>query len=180
MKLLHAIDGVSAPDRAAFVRDILAADEACYTAPADRADFERLQAAITAFPAGFRLYLSGGKPVGYTGWYPVARDIFDRLHDAPDTLIHRGQIMPLPALSSGGDYLYLFNYSMIARLHKTAESRAMMQEFARTVRSTSHRGLVAVTVSPDGVRVAEKFGMTYRGDMNHDGVAESVYTLRLY
>jgi len=155
MKLLHAIDGVSAPDRAAFVRDILAADEACYTAPADRADFERLQAAITAFPAGFRLYLSGGKPVGYTGWYPVARDIF-------------------------GDYLYLFNYSIIARLHKTAESRAMMQEFARTVRSTSHRGLVAVTVSPDGVRVAEKFGMTYRGDMNHDGVAESVYTLRLY
>ena len=180
MQLLHIIDSAAAPERETFVKGILAADWACYTTAEDRVDLDRLRAVITAFPQGFHLYLKQGEPIGYTGWYPVARDVFDRLHDTPQTLTHRGQIMPLPALTPGGDYLYLFNYSIVSRLHKTAESKAMIQGFARAVLGTPHRGLAAVTVSPDGVRVAEKFGMTHRGDMTHDGAAEGVYALRLY
>ena len=180
MQLLHIISADTAPDREAFVKGILAADWACYTAPEDRVDEPRLRAVIAAFPAGFCLYTKQGTPVGYTGWYPIARDIFDRLHERPRELTHRGQIMPLPELSPGGDYLYLFNYSIVTALHKTPESRTLIQNFARSVRATPHRGLAAVTISPDGVRVAEKFGMTYRDDMTHDGVAEGVYTLRLY
>ncbi|MBI4031233.1 MAG: hypothetical protein HY370_06105 [Proteobacteria bacterium] len=180
MQLLHAIGIADAPDREEFITDVLAADWACYAAPEDKVDEPRLRAVINAFPDGFRLYLKGNKPVGYTGWYPIARAIFDRLHDAPQTLTHRGQIMPLPGLSRGGDYLYLFNYSIIPALHKTPESKAMIQDFARVVRVAPHRGLAAVTVSPDGARVAEKFGMTRRGEMTHDGAPEDVYALRLY
>lgn len=180
MRLLHVISAPDAKDRESFVLDMLTADWACYAAPEDRVDEARLRRVIDTFPQGFRLYMKDGKPVGYTGWYPIPRDVFDRLHDAPQNLTHRGQIMPVPALSQGGDYLYLFNYSIIGALHKTPESRTMIQDFARSVLSTPHRGLAAVTVSPDGVRVAEKFGMSYRGDMTHDGVPEGVYAMRLY
>lgn len=180
MQLLHVISAENAPDRETFIKGALAADWACYTTPEDQVDEPRLRAVIAAFPGGFRLYMKDGAPVGYTGWYPIARDVFDRLHERPQELTHRGQIMPLPELSPGGDYLYLFNYSIIDALHKTPESKTMIQDFARSVLSTPHRGLAAVTVSPGGARVAEKFGMAYRGDMTHDGVPEGVYTLRLY
>ncbi len=179
MKLLDVIaaDNTSNPEE--FVRGVLVADWACYTAPEDQVDEARLRRVIETFPEGFRLYLREGRPVGYTGWYPLPRDLFDRLHDTPQNFTHRGQIMPLPSLSPQGDYLYLFNYSIIPALHKTPESSALVQDFARTVRATPHRGMAAVTVSPDGVRVAEKFGMTYRGDMTHDSVKEGVYAFRL-
>jgi hypothetical protein len=176
---LCSITPAEAGDLDRFAEQALAADWACYTAPADRAEADRLRAVIAAFPRGFRLYLSGGEPVGYTGWYPLPRDVFDRLHDAPQSLTHRGQVMALPGLPPGGGYLYLFNYSIVPALRKTAHSRALVQAYAREINATPHLGLAAVTVSPDGVRVAEKFGMSYRGDMTHDGVTEGVYALRL-
>lgn len=180
MQLLHATSATDTKDINSFVKNMLTADWACYTAPEDQVDEARLRRVIDTFPQGFRLYMKDGEPIGYTGWYPIARDVFDRLHDAPQNLTHRGQIMPLPSLSQGGDYLYLFNYSIVPALHKTPESKTMIRDFARCVLAVPHRGLAAVTVSPDGVRVAEKFGMSYRGDMTHDGVPEGVYALRLY
>jgi len=163
----------------AFTRDALEADWACYTTAADKVEPARLEAVIRAFPEGFQIYYQNNKPIGYTGWHPVPHDIFSLLHDTPHELTHRGQIMPLPERSSGGDYLYLFNYSIIPSLQKTPTSRALLQSFAREVKSTPHKGLAAVTVSPDGARVAERFGMNYRGNMTHDGEPEGVYALRL-
>lgn len=158
--------------------DILAADHACYTKPADRADFPRLQKVMTAFPEGFRLWTCQtpeGKttPVGYTGWYPIARDTFNRLHERPETIKHRGEIMPF----RDSRLLYIFNFSIIEPLRGgTPQSRLMMQTLAQDIAGQNPDGLAAVTVSEDGVRAVRRFGMEYRGDMTHEGDSEGVYT----
>ncbi len=182
---LKSIAANDVPDLEDFIRLAVEADWACYTTEADRAEYDRMKRVITAFPQGFRVYLqtdAAGRdvPVGYTGWYPLPRAVFDRLHDAPQTLTHRGDAAPLTSLSPDGDYLYLFNYSIIPALQKTESSRAMLQTFARAVCATPHRGMAAVTVSPDGARVAERFGLRLRGVMTHDGEPENVYAFRLY
>jgi hypothetical protein len=173
--VFHSLKAAEAPDPEEFARAALVADHACYLTKEDRADFLRLRAAIFGFPEGFRLYYMGDAPVGYTGLYPVAADIFDRLHDTPRTLKHRGDMMP----ARDGTHIYLFNYSIAPAFRKTAYSRTMMQDYAAAVRSLDCKGLAAVTVSEDGVRVAERFGLRYRGDMTHDGAPEGVYALRL-
>ena len=163
-----------------FARQVLAADWACYSEAADRAEFPRMRAVIACFPQGFRLYCNDeGLPVGYTGWYPVSREVFDRLHDTPQTLRHRGEIAPLPALAPTGSYIYAFNYSIVERFRKTPQSARMIQTMASEIAGVPCKGLSAVTVSDDGVRVATRFGMNYRGEMTHDGVPESVYAVRL-
>lgn len=184
MPHLKSITVPDAPSLDSFAKAACEADWACYTAPADRADYARLHSVIEAFPEGFCLYLMVDEqgretPVGYTGWYPIPRDVFDRLHDRPETLTHRGEIRPLPSLSPQGDYLYLFNYSIVPALQKTAHSKTMLESFARCVRSVPHKGMAAVTVSPDGARVAQRFGLVPRGSMTHDGVPEDVYAFRL-
>jgi hypothetical protein len=173
--MFHSIAATDAPDLEEFAKAALVADHVCYLTGEDRADFPRLRAAILGYPEGFRLYYMDDAPVGYTGLYPIAPDIFDRLHDAPHMLRHRGDMMP----ARDGRHIYLFNYSIAPAFRKTAYSRAMMQDYAAAVRGLDCKGLAAVTVSKDGARVAERFGLRYRGDMTHDGAPEGVYALRL-
>jgi hypothetical protein len=169
-----------------FALGIFIADWASYTAPADRGDFARMLSVIAAFPQGFRLYLGEDEqgqraPVGYTGWYPVSADIFNLLHHTPERVTHRGFMVPLKEQPKPDqdNYLYLFNYSVTPALSGTPQSSALVKDFAASLQDVSYTGLSAVTVSPHGARIAEKFGMSYRGDMTHDGEAEGVYTLKI-
>lgn len=165
-----------APGWLAFVKAAFQADHACYSMPADQVDFERLSGVMAAFPQGFRVYLAGDIPVGYTGWYPVAEDVFKILHDAPEKITHRGFMKPVP-LAPEGNWIYLFNYSVIPALRGTEQSRALVKSYATEIKCLPQvKGMAAVTVSEDGARIAHKFGMTERGIMTHDGAAERVYT----
>lgn len=171
---------VSSADWQHFTGAALAADRACYPRSADRAEPARLFAVMAAFPAGFQVYFAQlpdgtSLPVGYTGWYPVAEDIFAQLYNTPGEIKHRGFIKPLSTLSDKGDYIYLFNYSIIPSLRGTAQSRQLIKDYAATLKNIAIKGMAAVTVSEDGARIAEKFGLSCRGDMTHDGDVERVY-----
>lgn len=163
-----------------FISAALLADWACYSKPEDRVNYVRLRSVMTAFSEGFRVYFSSPEdgapvPVGYTGWYPVAEDIFERLCSEPHNITNRGFMSPLREIPDGGAYIYLFNYSVVSSLRGSAQSRALVNDYATVLKSVLVRGMVTVAVSGDGSRVAEKFGLSYRGDMTHDGVAEKVY-----
>ncbi len=157
----------------------LAADWLCYTAPADQAEFPRLSSVIEKFPSGFRVYfakIAGGDfhPVGYTGWYPVADEVFATLHNRPGDIKHRGFMKPVP--ESARNNIYLFNYSVAPYLIGTGQSGALIKDFAQTIAEVPKKSLSAVTVSEYGASVAKKFGMTRSGQMTHDGDVENVYT----
>ena len=52
----------------------------------------------------------------------------------------------------------------------------MVKNYAAEINAVPNiGGIAAVTVSPQGKSVAEKFGLTYRGQMTHDGDIEDVY-----
>ncbi len=162
------------------VMPVLTADWACYTKSADRADFNRLASILAAYPRGFHVYtlpLEDGTlaPVGYTGQYPISESAFHMLHDRPHEITSRGFMLP----EAGSPYIYLFNYSIIPSLRGTAFSRQLVKNYAAEIARLDAKGLAAVTVSEDGARVAQKFGLSYRGDMTHDGVKEGVYAAYL-
>jgi hypothetical protein len=86
---------------------------------------------------------------------------------------------PLRKLSPDGDYLYLFNASIIPRLRpQTAASRSLLKAFLTDIAKTEARGLASVTVSEDGARICQVLGLAYRGDMIFEGEAEQVYAAR--
>ncbi len=166
-----------------FVNGALAADWACYEAEADRADYQRLRAVIAAFPRGFRLWLCRNADgafasVGYTGWYPITAEAFAKAYEDPTRLTHRRELWPRSALSPNGDYLWLFNYCIVASLRHSAQSREMLQTYATDLAGIPVRGMAAAVLSEESKKVVARFGMVYRGDMTHDGVRENVFAVR--
>lgn len=168
----------SAPWRR-FALATLLADWACYHRPRDRVDVARLLSVLWRFPRGFRVWL--GKigedwlPVGYTGWYPIAPALFHRLGTDPASIAHRGAIEPLSAIDPGGTYVYLFNYSIVPPLRHTAHSATLLKALARDIAGLPLAGAAAITLSPDGARVAERFGLSHVGEISIDGEPELVY-----
>lgn len=163
-----------------FVLGIFFSDWACYTKDADRADFARLVSVVATFPSGFRLWLCRLPdetyiPVGYTGWYPITDSIFELLLHNPASITHRGFMVPCRDLSLQGNNIYLFNYSIIPQLRKRPPSSLLLKNLAKDVSKINAHGIAAVTVSPDGIRVAERFGLRQTGSMTHDGEEEKVF-----
>jgi hypothetical protein len=160
----------------------LLADWACYPVPVDQVSFERLLYVMHVFPAGFRTWWvksprAGWLPVGYTGWYPISAATFDTLAAHASTLRDRS-VLPIPVLDPQGNFLYLFNYSMVAGLRRTSCSKRLVRSLVEDVRAVRCRGLAAITVSEDGVRVAERFGMRRSGTLLVEGTQEWVYSAR--
>ncbi|HEX4414188.1 MAG TPA: hypothetical protein VH107_11210 [Lacipirellulaceae bacterium] len=165
-----------------FVNAALAADWACYSAAADQADCGRLSVVIATFPRGFNVWFcnvspSDWLPVAYTGWYPIGAAAFEKAYAKPSLLYHRGELKPEPNLAAGGSFVWLFNYSIIAQLRKSEQSRAMLQRYAHDLSGEKILGRAAAVLSEESKRVVERFGMSYRGDMTHDGVNENVYAM---
>ena len=161
----------------------LAADFACYAAATDRADYARLRAVMETFPDGFRVWMARTAhgifvPAGYTGWYPIDTAVFEKAYAAPASLTHRRALWPRPHLAATGDYIWLFNYCIVAPLRRTAQSRRLLGAYAADLRAISLLGMAAAVLSPESKAVVQRFGMTFRGDMTHDGVRENVYAMR--
>lgn len=166
------------PEGRAFVHGLWAADLAAYPRPADRVDWPRLAWVVDLFPTGFTLYTveapEGERvPVGYAGWYPVDRDTVRWLVRRPGALRHRGQIVPLRAVGPG-DALYVFNYSMVAPLHHTGATRVLLTGLAAALDAHPGHPRLALTVSPEGARVATRLGMSPRARVEVDGEEEVV------
>ena len=85
-------------------------------------------------------------------------------------------IATLPAVEEGGSFLYVFNYSVVPALRGTAMAARLLKALADDIARTPHRGLAALTVSPEGERVAARFGMTARA--RAEGAHDAVFTCR--
>lgn len=167
-----------------FVNAALLADWACYSAAADRVDYPRLRDVMSAFPQGFRVWFSRSAgqdfmPVAYTGWYPIAAALFDRLCKAPESITHRGAIAPLVTDQDVAAPLWLFNYSIVAPLRKMECSAAMLRPYAADIAAACPSGLAAAVISEDSKRVTRRFAMRPVGLMTHMGVSEEVWATRL-
>jgi hypothetical protein len=164
-----------------FVAAAFLADLASYPAPVDQVDFARLLYVMHVFPRGFRVWSAevpgfGRLPVGYTAWVPIAETSFERLEKQASTLRDR-MVVPLPEVEEGG-YLYLFNFSIVPALRGTEAARRLVKRYAEDVGAQGARGLAAITVSEDGMRVVGRFGLRRSGSLVIDGAEEFVYTRR--
>lgn len=169
--------------RQQFINATLLADWACYAAPEDRAEYPRMRDVITTFPQGFRVWFcrmpdNTHRPVAYTGWYPLPEETFNKAHDRPQNIKHRKELWPQNALSPGGDYIWIFNYSILKQLRKSEQSRKMLQTCAADINAIKPRGLVTAVISEESKPVACRFGMHHVGNMTHAGVSEEVWAAR--
>jgi hypothetical protein len=160
-----------------FVLAVFFADYVSYAKDVDRVGFERLLFVMHAFPEGFRVWwtkLLDGQwwPVGYTGWYPMLETAFELFEKSPHKLNDR---MVVPA---EGRYLYLFNFSVPLQFKKSELSKKLIKSYVEDINKQKAIGLACVTVSEDGVRIANGFGMSHAGDLIVDGCSEGVYIVR--
>jgi hypothetical protein len=170
----------SAPFRK-FVLGLLAADLAVYGSPADMVDVERLAYVVAKHPTGFRLWTAedahGPVPVGYTGFYPISEASFERLSTGSPPLEDRF-LHPVPQAER--PFVYIFNFSIVTNLRRSTGSDGagqMLRALDGDLGAANPRGLSAITVSPDGVRVCRRFGLEqgpsfmFEGEREHAQVA---------
>lgn len=162
-----------------FVLAVFLADLVSYREFADRVDFERLLFVMHAFPQGFRIWWAKlpdhqWHPVGYTAWYPMLRTTFEQFRERAETL--RNRLVAPCGYSEDSLYLYLFNFSVNPAFKKSALSKDLMKKFAQDILEQKPAGLACITVSEEGVRVAERLGMALAGYLCYEGNLEGVYT----
>lgn len=160
-----------------FALAAFAADLACYLTPEDRVGFDRLLYVLDGFPTGFRVWWrrqrEGWLPVGYTAWYPISPGSLARLERGDPTLAER--LIPPARIAPNEAAVYVFNYSLDASSRRSALSRALLSSLATELAAAEPAALAAITVSPDGIRVAERFGMTQRATLVSGNLTEWVY-----
>ena len=162
-----------------FVLAAYLADLLCYPQPIDQVEFDRLAFVMSVHPNGFRIgWLQDSRgswwPAGYTGWYPIT-DLTYQLFLRRASEFQDRCIPPLRHPAVEGFSVYLFNYSVISRQKKTAFSRQLMKCYFADIQEQDPSGLSAITVSPDGKRVALRSGLLLRGSFQLDGSNEEVY-----
>jgi len=140
---------------------LLLADWACYEGT-DRVTLARLRVALAAFPQGFRSWWlhypeDGWQPVGYSGWHPISEATFRHLESEGGSSDRT--VAPLKETPRASSYLYLFNYSVIPALRGGEVARQLLSHLGKEIRSAAPRALAAITVSKDGARVAQRFGL---------------------
>jgi hypothetical protein len=155
------------------------ADLASYRVPVDQVSFDRLAFVMHAFPRGFRTYWvrpTGSRwwPVGYAGWYPMLPSAFRQFQRHPEELENR-MVVPAIVDAAIAPFVYVFNYSVAPPFKGTALSKALVKSLAADLADAKPRGLACIAVSPDGCRIAERFGMRRTGTFTLDGSSELVF-----
>lgn len=187
----------SSADWRRFVLAVFLADAVSYPRSEDQVSFERLAFVMHRFPQGFKVWWSpfsdsAGQevwwPVGYTGWYPMLESVFNTFEKNPESLVDR-TVIPCPRTE--GDrtksqfapaeklFLYLFNYSVAPAFKKTQLSKRLMKDYSTLIHSKNAQGLACITVSDDGARIANRFGMLHSGNFKSGTTLEGVYTKRI-
>jgi hypothetical protein len=163
-----------------FALAALVADWACYTDPAAKESYPHLLRVVSTFPAGFRVWLHQYSedtyiPVGYSGWHPIPEAVYSKLHDTPEQITNRDQIMPIKGLEHDCNYAYIFNISIIQQLQKTTISKSLIKTLVDDLQKQPLAGLAVITVSPDGQRIARRFGLHQTGSITHHGQKEEAF-----
>ena len=161
-----------------WVLALFFADLASYSVSSDQVEFHRLAYLVASFPQGFTLAWAkiAGEywPVGYTGWYPMSRTTFETFQNRPESLKTR-MVVPVPESQGVHPLVYLFNYSVAPSFKKTPFSKMLMKNYAQELASQDPGGLAAITVSDDGSRIAQRFGLSLVGEFRLGNETERVF-----
>jgi hypothetical protein len=164
-----------------LTEQILCADWICYPIEFEQLDPPRGRHLCHSYPQGFSLYtvnIDGENlPVGYTGWLPLTRQVFETMHERPQDLTHRGQITA--EMPHDSRYFYFFNASIVPEMRKTPQSKQLVWDHVSALAPLNAIAISAVTISEDGIRMVSRMGMKTNGNMTHDGDVEPVYTAYL-
>lgn len=178
---IDPVPGIMAsPQGRRFALAVLLADWACYRDGANKESYAHLQTVLSVFPSGFRIWLYGLEsgvylPVGYSGWHPIPESVFVTLHDNPERLASREAMTPRDSSGLGTDPIYIFNFSIIPQLQRTAASKLLIKTLASDLDQIEKSGLAAITVSPDGQRIAKRFGLHHTGSLWHEGHLQEAF-----
>lgn len=160
-----------------FVLGIYLADLISYSIPADQVRFDHLAFTLQKFPQGFTLWWSHGPqgwwPAGYTAWIPIQEAQFKIFLNSPQSLTER-LVIPQETVK-GRPWLYLYNYSVAPNLKGSALTQALIKGYSKTILALRPKGFATVTVSNDGRRVAQKFGMKRTGSFKIQNTLDVVY-----
>lgn len=161
-----------------FLGAILAADWLTYEVASDRVDLPRLVFVLDRFPDGFRAWFARADddswlPIGYSAWYPIDHATYGRFVNNDPPWRDRA-VVPIKS-QTHGDYAYLFNYSVLPQFRRGAGSRGLLESLRTDLTKLRSRGLVAITVSDDGARVARRFGLTRRHEIEVDAAREEIW-----
>jgi len=177
----HVCGAEASPAWRRFFLATLFADWACYEALVDRADYARLKYIMTSAARYFRVWmctLPDGQilPVGYTGWYPIARFVYDGLQRDPSQIDDRGIFMPLRYVAPEDiRYAYAFNISIIKELKNTSCSRQMIRSYQKDARSLGKAGIAAITVGADGAKLSSMTDFKKSGTVTVQGESETLF-----
>lgn len=164
-----------------FFWGTLLADWACYEKPVDRIDYERLRYIMSSAYPHFRLWtcrMPNGMtlPVGYSGWYPIARFVFDALCGEPDQIDDRGVFLPLrSAVVKPLQHIYVLNASIIAPLRNTVCAGRMVHALRQDLRQHRHANIAAIVVAEEGRRMAALVGLKQAGKVTVHGESEALF-----
>ncbi len=87
--------------------------------------------------------------------------------------------LPVAPFKPGGEnYLYLFNYSVAPWLIGSGFAKPMLQAYAADLAATQPAGMVAITVSDHGARVATRLELYLAGRVTMKGKVNTVYARR--
>lgn len=162
-----------------FVLSVYFADIVSYPL-VDQVSFERLLFVMHTFPQGFKTWWikishEVWLPAGYSAWYPMLETTFELFEKYPEKLKDR-MVVPHFSLSNLKPYLYLFNFSVAPIFKSTEMTKLLIKKLVQDVHAQNYAGLACITVSDDGKRIANRFGMSHKGDLNLNGRLEGVYT----
>lgn len=163
---------------ATFLADLIS-----YPQLADQVSFERLLFVMHTYPQAFRVWwiklpTNQWWPVGYSAVYPMYETTFEQFEKHSENLKDR-LVAPNIYLNGQKPFLYLFNYSVAPLFKKSDISKELMKKLASDVHSYDTAGIACITVSDEGVRIAQRFGMELSGYLTFEGSKEGVYTKRM-
>lgn len=174
------IGEASASWRRFFVATLLA-DWACYDKSIDRADVPRLRSVLLSAYRFFRLWFclfpDGERlPVGYSGWYPISSDLFERLKSNPSLITDRGAFKPLDVSTGEAvKYAYGFNVSIIKPLQNTLVSRRLLRAYCKDAFKLGDVGIAAITVGDAGSRFSELLKLRPSAKLVVEGDVEELF-----
>jgi hypothetical protein len=162
------------------------ADWATYSAPSDRVTRARLASAFARAPAAFTAYVGEAVgdgssdvapvPLGYAAAFAMSAAEYEALSASPERWSSRA--VEARGELAEGEPAYLFNYGVTPALVGTPVAQALVLDLAARLHRTKPSALLAITVSQDGARVAQRFGLTLRGTLA-TSPPEEVYAGRL-
>ena len=115
-------------------------------------------------------------PIGCTWLYPISDQTFQRFASVDQTLADR-LIPPLTwdvNLSRTGHKLYLFSVGIMQQFRKSPVSSNLVKQLAADFESLEPSGMVALTISPNGLAICKRFKLEPIGQIHFGSLPENI------